>query len=187
MDWWPLTRDILWFLIALSSLYSILYNNFVQWYEAIILFCLYFINCLALYADKFLRKFIGINNTKNLYFINKIFYIYYLAKATFIGHTVRNSLTYSDARITIDNMGDDDATFEFFLLNVPVKGNAWQYILWALSWPLQVLFFLTIPNIRYPCSRNCEICCIIVCFCWMTGLSYFAVWMTNIMGNYYQK
>ena len=67
------------------------------------------------------------------------------------------------------------------LIQLPKYYHCGELILWILSWPLQILLFITIPNIRYYCSRNCLIPSLVSCFVWVGILCYFSVWMINIM------
>ncbi|XP_043659940.1 sodium/potassium/calcium exchanger 4 isoform X4 [Drosophila teissieri] len=52
LDWWPVTRDTAWYLVAIGSLTSVLWDSLVMWYEAVVLLLLYFAYVIQLFFDR---------------------------------------------------------------------------------------------------------------------------------------
>lgn len=52
IDWWPITRDLLWYSWSILLLTIFLWDGFVYWWEAAILVMLYFLNVGNLLMDR---------------------------------------------------------------------------------------------------------------------------------------
>ncbi|XP_039500170.1 sodium/potassium/calcium exchanger 4 isoform X1 [Drosophila santomea] len=57
LDWWPVTRDTAWYLVAIGSLTSVLWDSLVMWYEAFVLLLLYFAYVIQLLFDHRIQNF----------------------------------------------------------------------------------------------------------------------------------
>ncbi|XP_013179544.1 PREDICTED: sodium/potassium/calcium exchanger 4 isoform X1 [Papilio xuthus] len=57
LDWWPLTRDCLAYGITVSILICIMHDEYVQWYEALLLVSLYGLYLCIMYYDKSIQTF----------------------------------------------------------------------------------------------------------------------------------
>ncbi|XP_022219750.1 sodium/potassium/calcium exchanger 3 [Drosophila obscura] len=56
LDWWPITRDTLWYLVSITLLFLVLLDSKVQWWEATIMLSLYFVYLITLIFDRKLQK-----------------------------------------------------------------------------------------------------------------------------------
>ncbi|XP_017156708.1 sodium/potassium/calcium exchanger 4 [Drosophila miranda] len=55
LDWWPISRDTMWYLASISLLGIVLIDSKVMWYEAAIMLSLYFIYLTTLIFDRKLQ------------------------------------------------------------------------------------------------------------------------------------
>ncbi|XP_015011439.2 sodium/potassium/calcium exchanger 4 isoform X1 [Drosophila erecta] len=58
LDWWPVTRDTVWYLVAILSLTYVLWDSMVMWYEAFVLLLLYFAYVLQLFFDRRIQNLV---------------------------------------------------------------------------------------------------------------------------------
>lgn len=56
-------------------------------------------------------------------------------------------------------------------------------VLWLVSWPLQVLFILTIPDCRRKSARSCFALTVLICIIWVTFFSYIVTWCATIFSK----
>ncbi|XP_049822385.1 sodium/potassium/calcium exchanger 3-like [Aethina tumida] len=57
IDGWPLTRDVIIYILSVTLLVSITWNNRVDWYEGLTLFILYFMYCVVLFNNNRITEF----------------------------------------------------------------------------------------------------------------------------------
>lgn len=58
LDWWPLTRDVIIYVCAISLLVVITFDGYVSWYEGLILFIVYFIYFTVMFNNDRISSFI---------------------------------------------------------------------------------------------------------------------------------
>lgn len=75
---------------------------------------------------------------------------------------------------------NDDLPFDFF--NWP-EDSKWNKFFWLLSYPLECLFFLTIPNIRRTYSQDCSGLCLVMSMLWISCLTYLCSWSITVIGG----
>ncbi|XP_034140909.1 sodium/potassium/calcium exchanger 4-like [Drosophila guanche] len=56
LDWWPITRDTMWYLVSITLLGLVLIDSKVSWWEAIIMLSCYFVYLTTLIFDRKLQK-----------------------------------------------------------------------------------------------------------------------------------
>lgn len=57
IDWYPLSRDSLYYIVAVGALLGVLSDGYVKWYEAAILIGLYFVYIIEMYFNEQLQAF----------------------------------------------------------------------------------------------------------------------------------
>lgn len=70
----------------------------------------------------------------------------------------------------------------FNFLKWPQKSR-WKKCYWCLSYPWQLLFLLTIPNVHRHCSRKLYILSFAMSVCWLGVLTYLFTWCLTIIGK----
>lgn len=64
---------------------------------------------------------------------------------------------------------------------VPV-GKCWDKFLWIISYPWELMYLFTIPNVRRTVTKNCYFLCLLMSILWMSILSYLITWMITVIG-----
>lgn len=57
IDWYPLSRDIIFYVISIAALLGVLADGLIYWYEALILLGLYLCYILIMYFNHSIQKF----------------------------------------------------------------------------------------------------------------------------------
>lgn len=58
IDWYPLSRDSIFYLISVSALLAVISDGFVHWYESLALIILYAFYILVMYFNKNIQNFL---------------------------------------------------------------------------------------------------------------------------------
>ncbi|XP_043949362.1 sodium/potassium/calcium exchanger 3 isoform X2 [Drosophila biarmipes] len=58
LDWWPITRDTIWYLVSIAALTVVLWDSLVMWYEATVLLLLYFAYLIQLILDRRIQNLV---------------------------------------------------------------------------------------------------------------------------------
>ncbi|EDO32048.1 predicted protein, partial [Nematostella vectensis] len=60
--------------------------------------------------------------------------------------------------------------------------NVWPRICWVLGLPINLSFFLTIPDVKKPSCEKWVVLSFIICIVWIGVTSYVLVWMVTVIG-----
>lgn len=82
--------------------------------------------------------------------------------------------------------GDDtgSAGGRFYLFRYPKDKRIWRQLLWIIIWPVELVFFLTIPNCEHKRFKKLFPLTFLMCIIWIGSLSYFVAWMITIVGKW---
>ncbi|KAH8374172.1 hypothetical protein KR200_006564, partial [Drosophila serrata] len=126
INWWPVTRDTVWYLVAVTALVAVMWDSSVRWFEALALLLLYGVYFIQLLLDKKIRKKIVKKPAENN----------------------ENPIDPMDA-----DEDDQVKSFRSHIWGVPKKGSkCWKWLWWIFKYPAELLLALTIPTPRtaYP-------------------------------------
>ena len=80
----------------------------------------------------------------------------------------------------MEDLQDKEEAFNFLKWS---KESWWQKLFWLVSYPWQLIFFLTIPSVRRRCTLNCYILGMFMSICWIAALTYLFTWCLVIIGR----
>ncbi|XP_017062347.1 sodium/potassium/calcium exchanger 4 [Drosophila ficusphila] len=121
LDWWPVTRDTIWYLVAITALTIVLWDSLVFWYEAVGLLLLYCIYLIQLILDRRIQNLVRKEHTESE-LMNE------------------NPMTREDEPLQ---------GFKDQVCRAPeLKSNTWQWIWWLIKYPAKVVLACTIPSVR---------------------------------------
>lgn len=72
---------------------------------------------------------------------------------------------------------------EAYLFSRVPAGKCWDKFIWLLSYPWELMYLLTIPNVRRKITKTCAPLCLIMSIIWMSILSYLITWMITVIGK----
>ncbi|XP_011192550.2 probable sodium/potassium/calcium exchanger CG1090 [Zeugodacus cucurbitae] len=166
LDWWTTSRDCGGFCFAVIG-FVVLTLVGTSWYiKSMLLITFYVIYIIYLSCDKFIQDQLRDLNDETPRRGSKCFRTY-----PAIVPVMREKFA---------KYGDDE-TLEITLhpCRWPKSGLAVK-VLWIISWPLQVLFILTIPDCRRKSARSCFVLTVLMCIIWVMLLSYIVTWAVTI-------
>ncbi|XP_073830108.1 sodium/potassium/calcium exchanger 5-like isoform X2 [Musca autumnalis] len=166
LDWWPLSRDLLWNTLNIILLALFMFDGYIFWYEAAILITSFFINIINLSLDAVIQK--KIRDPEK--------------PCPCICYVPRGPVQDFVKMLDPDHSGEESFNFSRW----PKNDNKWVKFIWCISYPLEVLMFLTIPNVRRDWGRKYYMLGLIMSIIWISILTYLISWMLTVVGYYLQ-
>ncbi|XP_017021716.1 sodium/potassium/calcium exchanger 5 isoform X2 [Drosophila kikkawai] len=121
LEWWPVTRDIFWYLLAILLLVGVMWDSIVEWYEALAFLIMYVVYFLQLLLDKRIKK---------------------CFKKTEEEEPEQKDPMSPERQ-------EEVKTFRSHLWGPPEKGSkCCSWFWWIFTYPAELLLALTIPNPR---------------------------------------
>lgn len=78
---------------------------------------------------------------------------------------------------------DDTDSDDYQLFQFPRGKSCIRQIMWAIIWPIHLLFGLTIPNCKSKKFKKLFPFTFLMCIIWIGSLSYIVAWMITIVGK----
>lgn len=75
---------------------------------------------------------------------------------------------------------NEEEPFDFYHLPEESK---WNRFVWLVSFPLEFIFFLTIPNVRRSCAQSCSCLGLTISILWISLLTYLCSWTITVIGE----
>ncbi|ALC49668.1 CG12061, partial [Drosophila busckii] len=122
LDWWPISRDTLWYLIAIAVLFVFVFDSHIKLYEAGIMFGLYFVYLVLLIFDRKIQKKI---------------------------RKIELELDIMDEDPLVREE-DPIKSFREHICDFPTKEDHWCKKIWFyIKYPAEVLLAITTPSARW--------------------------------------
>lgn len=202
IDWYPLTRDSIYYIIAVSALLGVLEDGYVEWYESVILISLYVLYIAIMYFNTRIQTFAQSKSTTAFsrvldFFQNKIVCFIFLLLLSQIlvrfSHVpdfsetvtlidpekVSIGITRPRSVTTDDDDDDDDEPANPF--KMPEKRLS--KIIHIILFPISFVYYFTIPDPRRPFFRRFPFYFLsfIMSTVYLGCLTYLLVWMVVII------
>ncbi|XP_033172518.1 sodium/potassium/calcium exchanger 4 isoform X1 [Drosophila mauritiana] len=121
LDWWPVTRDTAWYLIAIASLTYVLYDSLVTWYEAFAFLLLYIAYVIQLSFDRRIQNLVR--------------------------HEHAESELLDEDPMTREE--EPLKGFRDHVCAKPqTESNFYQWTWWAVKYPAELMLACTVPSVR---------------------------------------
>lgn len=187
LEVWPLARDCGIYMFVITVLTFILWDERVDWYEALILLLLYVVYCFGLFCQQRLQKaaksvlrsknsFHSQSSTVAISCNNELTGTYtpYYHHGEVIGWEKRPSVIMKE-----DEIKSIEVMVEVRACSPPDKlmSKVW----WLLSWPVAALLYITLPDCRI--NRKLYPATFLISVVWIGATSYLISWMMTTIGN----
>ncbi|CAH0557327.1 unnamed protein product [Brassicogethes aeneus] len=194
IDCWPLTRDVIIYILSVSLLVSITWDNRIQWYEGLTLFGLYFIYCIVLFNnDRIKNKLQRANKEKENSLENAgVYRNKSIETKSSKDEPIKISVVSADFQDSVKKNGDiaenhknpyADKEDEDDLFIWP-SGTLISKIVFYFLWPIKFVLHFTIPDpVRYPKLLPVTFA---MCIIWIGANSYIVSWMMTLIGNIFK-
>ncbi|KAF7988439.1 hypothetical protein HCN44_001012 [Aphidius gifuensis] len=170
LDWWPITRDSIAYAVTVFLLIITLRDGRIEWWEALILVIFYILYIAAMFFNKRISRKMGTlvkrrREYKNLDLEKPLL-------PNFVnGGKLTDSLEISDDEsLDIVNMISMPETF-------------WEKVWWILTWPINLVLLVTIPDCRRDSLKTWYPVTFIMCIVWIASMSYIVAWDITIIGD----
>lgn len=205
ISWYPVTRDCLMFAATVLTLVIFIWDNSVEWWEALIMLIMF-----IMYIT-----FMSFNSSVSLWSQNKVRKMKFSSRLKQINPAPldkdessplisgKQPLFDEEAMETPQSSGPSsledstEAEKEVLLMSGHVRklesqvidvwtvpqGSAVYRIIWVLIWPGLLLMALTIPDCRQSHLRAWFPLTFLMAIVWTGGLSYVSVWMVTVIGD----
>lgn len=193
LDWWPLTRDSIAYLITVITLIIVITDQSVEWYEGAIMIGLYLLYILVMVfnsrLERFATRIVDACRRKPKNFVESASSEHspLLTDDHSGSHALSNGHSESEKK-AVDNgysvpikEADDDDDEDWSLFSMPHKG-VFKQISWVLMWPAHFVFYFTIPNCRKPRWKRWFMLTFAVSIMYIGSLSYIIAWMVTVIG-----
>lgn len=178
LDWYPITRDCIIYGFSVIILIIVLIDEKVHWYESLIMVVCYFGYILLMFLNPKIEDWSHEAKEKIKFKVspNKV------NEASPLKRVENGNQNGENAGEKDGEDGDDDEEYRF-PWQKPEDAGFIDIIWWILFLPMNMIFFLTIPDVRlgpkwskfFPISFAC-------CMAWIGIISYVVTWMITIIG-----
>ncbi|CAL8113417.1 unnamed protein product [Orchesella dallaii] len=211
LEWWSVTRDCLCYSVAVILLITVLRDEKIYWYEALILVLVYVLYIIVMYqnstlkraAEKFAKKVekkFCRNRRKETYSTSGEKGTTEPTLADGQGNGVSNgeanglSLQKSDMAEIRDEILIEQALKNSIiaaeedkadggLFQFPTGQGCRGWAEWIIGWPIKLFFVITIPDCREQRWSKWYPVTFTMCIVWIGTLSYVVNWMMTIIGH----
>ncbi|XP_037931775.1 sodium/potassium/calcium exchanger 4-like [Teleopsis dalmanni] len=163
--WWPITRDIVWYIISIVALTCIIWDSIVTWKEALFMVCLFSLYLTTLIFDLRVQNLV----------INPKLHSYLSFKNTRITENCHCPNEYF--------INNDDSMYN--ICRYPHGESLSNKCIWCIIWPVYFAYYLTIPICRRDCHYIVCICSLIMCIIWISIETYMVSWMLTVLGYHF--
>lgn len=177
---WPLLRDSAFYTISLLSLLAFFIDDFIEWWESLLLFLWYCAYIVCMKFNSLLEvKFLDICSwarpsplvpDQELENCNRWDEKKDQTQATKVEYTEINKDKYKDME------------YRGYIKSGPV-GGIFSKAMWLISLPFMIPLWLTIPDPQDNTCRKYFPITFFISILWIAVFSYFMVWWANITGE----
>ncbi|GLV48646.1 zydeco [Carabus blaptoides fortunei] len=186
LDWWPITRDSIIYILTISTLLIMSNDERIEWHEAMLLLIFYIGYFFIMWQNKriynFVMNILDVVTLKGSKFVNEhgsTGTINYISEDTQV-KTVPADIVDRAVVIKIDPEAGSEPEESFSIWIWPKSACKTQKAWWIFSWPIKLILMCTIPDCkRYPKLFPITF---LMCIAWIGSNSYLVSWMISIIG-----
>ncbi|KAL1500925.1 hypothetical protein ABEB36_006344 [Hypothenemus hampei] len=200
LDWWPVTRDISMYMLAICILIGIVHDGVIYWYEGLILFICYFLYFIIMFQNPRISRFIrrkldqrknksavhdDAENGKNVdkeYNRDSVRASVASAFGSYSEHVRRSAFEHPEefrkAREAEEEAEKESIEKSPFIIP---SGSLFTKFFFFYTWPIKMALRLTIPNPKI--HPNLWPLTFMLCIVWIGGNSYMVSWMVSLVGD----
>lgn len=206
LNWWPLFRDCAFYTLSVLALAYVIMDENVYWYESLVLVILYIFYIILMYFNSRLEAWM-VDRCKCL--CNTVHHKQGIHSDSTIVHydKLTESVSSNGSISTKQNVFDGDSDepdveegnsilHNTILHDEPLTSNIkdepesvfsipdvwYKKILWTVSLPLKVLFYISVPDCRQQRWRRWFVVTFVMSLAWLSAMSYLMVWMITVIG-----
>ncbi|XP_050309560.1 sodium/potassium/calcium exchanger 4-like [Anthonomus grandis grandis] len=204
LDWWPVTRDVFIYIVAISVLIGIVWDARIYWYEALVLFILYFVYFIVMFQNTRISRFvrrqvdrfqnrsavdvISSENGKDKEFREKEFSRDSVrasvasAFGTYAEEARRSAYEHPDDYKKQRQVQEEQEINSIKKSPFIIPEGGWFVkFMFFYTWPIKMALRCTLPNPKiHPKLWSITF---LMCIIWIGANSYMVSWMVSIIGD----
>nr|XP_033341286.1 sodium/potassium/calcium exchanger 4-like isoform X1 [Megalopta genalis]XP_033341287.1 sodium/potassium/calcium exchanger 4-like isoform X2 [Megalopta genalis] len=171
LAWWPVTRDSAAYAITVLLLVLTLRDGRIEWYEALILVLIYVLYILTMCFNRSISNFMHcVRPPKNKY-----------TNLSEKSPLISNDIIKNPDIVVMDS-GEIDESLD--IVNMTSwQGTVFEKLWWLLTWPINFLLLVTIPDCRRDTLKSWYPVTFIMCIVWIATTSYIVGWVITVIGD----
>ncbi|XP_046818128.1 sodium/potassium/calcium exchanger 4-like isoform X1 [Vespa crabro] len=171
LEWWPITRDTLAYSFTVLLLIITLRDGRIEWYEGLILIIFYILYISAMFFNGKISGFVKRVTSKRK------------AYKSISENSPLISSTYMKNG-DIENFGTSEKEEALEIVSMTSwPSSKYERIWWVITWPINLVLLVTIPDCRRPKLRTWYPLTFIMCIIWIASTSYIVGWVITIIGD----
>ncbi|KAK2584603.1 hypothetical protein KPH14_006960 [Odynerus spinipes] len=171
LEWWSITRDTLAYAFTVLLLIITLRDGRIEWYEGLILVLFYILYISAMCFNKRISGFM-----KRATFRRKAY-----KSLSEESPLIPNNCS-KDIDVESFGSSEEDESLDIVSMTSWPSSN-FEKMWWLLTWPINLVLLVTIPDCRRPALRNWYPFTFIMCIIWIASTSYVVGWVITIIGD----
>ncbi|XP_058809388.1 sodium/potassium/calcium exchanger 4-like [Phymastichus coffea] len=202
LEWWPISRDSLAYGVTVLLLIGTLHDGRIEWYEAFILVLFYVLyilamcfntrisSCLNLFVSKRRRKYKNLSEESPLIIKDKFHDSFKQSKSgrhdgLYLNAKVNDGFYHNgdcNGIIDVESLESSQDFMEIVDMT-SWPDNGLERCWWILTYPINAVLLITIPDCRRPSLRGCYSLTFLMCIVWIALMSYVVGWDITIIGD----
>ncbi|XP_043668970.1 sodium/potassium/calcium exchanger 4-like [Vespula pensylvanica] len=171
LEWWPITRDTLAYSFTVLLLIITLRDGRIEWYEGLILIIFYILYILAMCFNRRISGFMKRVTSKRKPY------------KSISENSPLIPSTYTK-NVDIENFGTSEEEEALEIVSMTSwPSSKYERIWWVLTWPINLVLLVTIPDCRRSKLRSWYPLTFIMCIIWIASTSYIVGWVITIIGD----
>ncbi|ENN77428.1 hypothetical protein YQE_06252, partial [Dendroctonus ponderosae] len=201
LDWWPVTRDVSIYMVAISILIAIVWDGRIYWYEGLTLFISYFVYFLVMFQNPRISRFVrrtvdryqnkkpaastDINEEEHKqreFNRDSVRASVASAFGTYAESARKSAFEHPEQFKKVRDIQEEQEINQIKKSPFIIPQGGWfTKLSFFYTWPIKMLLRCTIPNPKlYP---DLWPLCFIMCIFYIGATSYIVSWMVTIIGD----
>ncbi|CAL8124572.1 unnamed protein product [Orchesella dallaii] len=180
LEWYPLTRDCLFYSFAVILLIVFLGDQQIFWYQALTLVLAYFVYILIMYKNASIKKWAENLVTRYRNPDGDPTTTLNNERTPLLKQNEENEITTSTPT-QIPEADEVEEEDNWSLLRLPNDNGCFTSFRWVITWPARFAFAFTIPDCRK--QKKLYFVTFFMCMVWIGASSYVVAWLVTIIGH----
>ncbi|XP_054713844.1 sodium/potassium/calcium exchanger 4-like [Uloborus diversus] len=180
IDWFPIARDCVVYALTVLTLFLIISDNIVHWWESLTLLIIFFLYIFLMHFNKRMEK--TAQNIEQACFRSCCFGSGKDERRPLLPVKSESSVKEEEKSLMDPDFTKTERETPIEIINEDGAASPCRSAWRAVMWPASLLFRITIPPIGNEGNRCCFPLTFLMSVVWMGSLSYLAVWMVTIIG-----
>ena len=176
LDWFPLMRDCIFYLISIVLLALFMgwvTKNEINYWESMILLLIYTLYVIFMIFNNSIKKIFTTKKSSTKTVKNHIELVRHNSFSNSV--TQQNTQDVKESEIPNQVENKEEAETENYIC-FPINGNLFDKVMFIISYPISISLYLTVCNVNNEIKKKYWLLSFIVCLLWLGIYSYCLIW-----------